>query len=111
MIRSRGIDFAAQQLPNILSDTSQQGSGDDITLGIIERIETGDADYIESVAAQAWGLEESHKSLEASMIRNQEQIQSDFSDVATQMQRLKHSQKKYRQNVTKLLYGLSITFF
>ena len=111
MIRSRGIDFAAQQLPNILNDTSQQGSGDDITLGIIERIETGDADYIESVAAQAWGLEESHKSLEASMIRNQEEIQSDFSDVATQMQRLKHSQKKYRQDVTKLFYGLSVTFF
>ncbi len=69
MIRSRGMDFVTQQLPNILSDTSQQGSGDDITLGIIKRIETGDADYIESVAAQAWGLE-SHQSLEASMIRN-----------------------------------------
>lgn len=110
MIRSRGIDLVVQQLPNILSETSQQGSGDDITLGIIKRIETGDADYIESVAAQAWGLE-SHKSLEASMIRNQEQIQEDFSDVATQMQRLKHSQKKYRQDVTKLFYALIGTFF
>lgn len=110
MIRSRGIDFVVQQLPNILSETSQQGSGDDITLGIVKRIETGDADYIESVAAQAWGLE-SHQSLEASMIRNQEQIQFDFSDVATQMQHLKHSQKKYRQDVTKLFYALIVTFF
>ncbi len=111
MIRSRGMDFVVQQLPNILSDTSQQGSGDDITLGIVKRIETGDADYIESVAAQAWGLEESYKSLEVNMIRNQEQIQEDFSDVATQMQRLKHSQKKYRQDVTKLFYALIVTFF
>lgn len=111
MIRSRGIDFVVQQLPNILSETSQQGSGDDITLGIVKRIETGDADYIESVAAQAWGLEESHKNDKANMIRNQEQIQLDFSDVATQVQRLKHSQKKYRQDITKLLYALSVTFF
>jgi hypothetical protein len=80
-------------------------------LGIVKHIETGDADYIESVAAQAWGLEESHKSLEASMIRNQEQIQEDFSDVATQMQRLKHSQKKYRQDATKLLYAMIVTSF
>lgn len=111
MIRSRGIDFVVQQLPNILSETSQQGSGDDITLGIVKRIETGDADYIESVAAQSGGLEESHKSDKASMIRNQEQIQEDFSDVATQVQRLKHSQKKYRQDVTKLFYAPIITFF
>ena len=43
MIQSRGIDFVVQQLPNILSETSQQGSGDDITLGIVKRVETGDA--------------------------------------------------------------------
>lgn len=109
MIRSRGIDFVVQQLPNILSDTSQQGSGDDITLGIIKHVETGDADFRESIAAQAWSLE-SHQ-IEASMIRNQEQIQEDFSDVATQMQGLKHSQNKYRQDITKLFYALIVTFF
>lgn len=44
LIRSRGLDAVREELTAILSDVSQQASGDDITLGIIKRAEDQDID-------------------------------------------------------------------
>ncbi len=40
LIRKQGVDYVAEQLKQFLENTSQNGSGDDITLGIITRITT-----------------------------------------------------------------------
>ena len=37
MVRNSGIDGLAEELPQILAEASEQGSGDDITLGVLER--------------------------------------------------------------------------
>lgn len=58
MIRSSGIDHVAKQLTSILEEASQQGSGDDITLGIIKRIEEGDVDDLKLVKGRLAALED-----------------------------------------------------
>lgn len=42
MMRTEGPDHVKQQLAQILADTSESGSGDDITLGLIRRTEGSD---------------------------------------------------------------------
>lgn len=37
MVRERGLEKVKQELPGILEEASKQGSGDDITLGILQR--------------------------------------------------------------------------
>ncbi len=108
MIRSRGIDHVVQQLTSILEDTSQQGSGDDITLGIIKRIEKGDVDYVESAfEAEAKARVELQNRLEEHMTKQQE----DISNVDSRLEKLDASYNKLRKGVERLLYGLLITFF
>lgn len=43
MIQTQGWDTLKQQLPRILAETSTRGSGDDITLGIIKRLNFQDS--------------------------------------------------------------------
>lgn len=43
-IRDRGIDAVKEELPNLLEEATTKGSGDDIALGIIRRIENVDSD-------------------------------------------------------------------
>ena len=45
MIHKNGINYIEKQLELFLSQTSAQGSGDDITIGIIKRLEEGDLDF------------------------------------------------------------------
>jgi serine/threonine protein phosphatase PrpC len=47
MIRSKGSQYLEEQLVEILAETSAKGSGDDITLGMIKRIESSDRDQLE----------------------------------------------------------------
>ena len=49
MIKDQGIDHVKRQLDSYLNQTSEQGSGDDITLGLIKRIKEGDCDYIKQL--------------------------------------------------------------
>jgi len=47
MIHLHGMDYIENQLESFLSQTSQQGSGDDITMGLVKLLEEGDLDYPE----------------------------------------------------------------
>ena len=47
MIHRHGMDYIENQLESFLSQTSQQGSGDDITMGLVKLLEEGDLDYPE----------------------------------------------------------------
>ena len=47
MINLHGMDYIENQLESFLSQTSQQGSGDDITMGLVKLLEEGDLDYPE----------------------------------------------------------------
>lgn len=44
LIRRDGFEQIAERLPQFLAETTEGGSGDDITLGLIRRLETGDRD-------------------------------------------------------------------
>lgn len=109
MIRSAGIDGVQKQLTSILKESSQQGSGDDITLGIIKRIEKGDVDYVESaLSAEAKARVELQNRLEEHMTKHQENI----SDVDFRLKNLERRYNKLSKDVAWLrLYSLSITFF
>ena len=45
MVRNAGLMNVAGQLPDFLRQTSERGSGDDISLGILKRREPQDADF------------------------------------------------------------------
>lgn len=111
MIRSTGIERVHKQLTSILEESSQQGSGDDITLGIIKRIEKGDVDYVESaLLVEAKAREQLQGQVEDRMTKHQEHI----SDVDSKLKNLDRRYNKLSKNVTWLrfwLYSLSATFF
>lgn len=48
IIRKQGLDSLAEELPAILAGASQEGSGDDITLGILQRVGGGSPKVVES---------------------------------------------------------------
>ncbi len=64
LIRQDGLMTVARQLPVYLDETSQGGSGDDITLGIIRRIELKDRDdMIQQQESQSSRLEDTEKKI------------------------------------------------
>jgi hypothetical protein len=46
MFKSNLTEEVRQKLEGFLQETSEKGSGDDITLGMIKRLETDDRDYL-----------------------------------------------------------------
>lgn len=100
MIRSGGIEHVAKQLTSILTETSQQGSGDDITLGIIKRIEEGDVDDLKEVKFRL-------AVQEVSMTKHQERV----LDVESRLSQVHQDQRKLSKRVEMLLYSLLVTFF
>lgn len=109
MLRSTGMDGVQKQLTSILEENSQQGSGDDITLGIIKRIEKGDLDYVESVlSAQAKAREELQNQVEEQMTKHQENI----SDIDIRLKDLHYKYNKLSKNFKLLtVCGFGVTFF
>lgn len=103
MSRQNGIIGVWKQLEHFLKETSAKGSGDDITLGIISRIEEGDWDY------QNKRITANHEELVRHrdiMNTQQEQI----TDVDNRIKRLSKQQKKTGKALLLLLIGLIVTF-
>lgn len=100
MIRSEGIARVAKQLTSILEEASKQGSGDDITLGIIKRIEEGDVDDLKLVKGRIAAQEDR-------MTKHQEHT----SHVESKLNYLDERQNTLKKGVERLLWGLLITFF
>jgi hypothetical protein len=51
MLRSWGRERVEAEVPSILSDVSRRGSGDDITLALLKRVESQDIDTLEAALA------------------------------------------------------------
>ncbi len=66
MVQSEGLKGIGLKLDGYLRDASEQGSGDDITLGIIKRLENEDHDYGSVMTIQ---LKEQHQKLEQKVKR------------------------------------------
>lgn len=85
LIRQDGLITVARQLPIYLDETSQGGSGDDITLGIIRRIEPMDRD---------------------DMIRQQENQNSRIEDTEKKIKYLNSRQSSLVKQV-RVLWGIA----
>ena len=103
MTRQNGITYVGQQLKGFLQDTSERGSGDDITLGIIRRVELGDRDSLDE---RLTAIEEELADQRDIMTIQQEKI----ADVETGSESLSERQKKMDKTLLLLLSGLIVTF-
>jgi serine/threonine protein phosphatase PrpC len=88
-----------QQLEGFLQEISTQGSGDDITLGLIKRLETHDLDNQEAQKKQMTKIEDN--------MRQQEKISGIDSN---KLKCLGKQQEKIDNKVTWVILGLTITF-
>lgn len=107
MIRERGMKEVKNQLKNILEETTQKGSGDDITLGIIRRIEKDDQDYlISTVDTTASDVKQLKSNLGEHMAKSQEKM----SNIDNELHRLHISDDKLKKSIEGLRRGLMISF-
>lgn len=103
MFKSHSAEEVRQKLQGFLEETSEKGSGDDITLGIIKRSEVHDRDYLPDL------LEDLGKKVtlvEDSNVRQKESI----SDIEINVKRLQHSEITVKNRVAVAIIGLVITF-
>jgi serine/threonine protein phosphatase PrpC len=107
MIFDRGLDFVAEQLEDILQTTSRDGSGDDITLGLIRQVEKKDPEHVEATLDDLQQRVDHQAALQEDyMIKSQEQ----FSAVESELQHLNDSQTILKQAVRTLQHNLVLTF-
>jgi serine/threonine protein phosphatase PrpC len=107
LIADRGQAELKQQLKKILQDTSQSGSGDDITLGIIRRIEEGDKDYLTTTVKTLKGrVERQAESQEVLMTQSEKK----FSNLDQAMQTLVESDRDRWRVIKKLQNRIAIAF-
>jgi serine/threonine protein phosphatase PrpC len=107
LIADRGQAELKQQLKKFLQDTSQSGSGDDITLGVIRRIEEGDKDYLTTTVKTLKGrVERQAESQEVLMTQSEKK----FSNLDQAMQTLVESDRDRWRVIKKLQNRIAIAF-
>ena len=102
MFKSNLTEEVRQKLEGFLQETSEKGSGDDITLGMIKRLETDDRDYLTD---RVEDLDRKVILVEESNMRQQENI----SGIESTVKRLDNHQKKIDNKVVLLILGLIVT--
>ena len=102
MFKSNLTEEVRQKLEGFLQETSEKGSGDDITLGMIKRLETDDRDYLTD---RVEDLDRKVILVEESNMRQQENI----SVFESKVKRLDNHQKKIDNKVVLLILGLIVT--
>jgi serine/threonine protein phosphatase PrpC len=103
MFKLKPTEEIEQQLEGFLQETSEKGSGDDITLGLIKRLEIGDIDYSEGQANRH--VTSIGKKKESS-VRQQE----DISGIESKVRHLRKQQEKINNKVVPVIVVLSVTF-
>lgn len=102
MFKSNLTEEVRQKLEGFLQETSEKGSGDDITLGMIKRLETDDRDYltdrVEDLGRQVTVVKESSM-----------RQQKDISGIESTVKRLDNHQKKIDNKVVLVILGLIVT--
>jgi serine/threonine protein phosphatase PrpC len=101
MFKSNLTEEIEKKLEEFLQETSEKGSGDDITLGIIKRLEEDDRDYEEDLERRDTSVE---KKKEFS-VRQQE----DISEIEGRVKSFRKQQEKIDNKVTMVILGLIIT--
>jgi serine/threonine protein phosphatase PrpC len=102
MFKSNLTEEVRQKLEGFLQETSEKGSGDDITLGMIKRLETDDRDYLTD---RVEDLDRKVILVEESNMRQQENI----SVFESKVKRLDNHQKKIDNKVVLVILGLIVT--
>ena len=102
MFKSNLTEEVRQKLEGFLQETSEKGSGDDITLGMIKRLETDDRDYltdrVEDLDRQVTVVKESSM-----------RPHKDISGIESTVKRLDNHQKKIDNKVVLVILGLIVT--
>ena len=102
MFKSNLTEEVRQKLEGFLQETSEKGSGDDITLGMIKRLEEDDRDYltdrVEDLGRQVTVVKESSM-----------RQQKDISGIESTVKRLDNHQKKIDNKVVLVILGLIVT--
>lgn len=102
MFKSNLTEEVRQKLEGFLQETSEKGSGDDITLGMIKRLETDDRDYLTD------RVEDLHRQVTVVKESSMRQ-QKDISGIESTVKRLDNHQKKIDNKVVLLILGLIVT--
>lgn len=102
MFKSNLIEDIGEQLEDFLQETSEKGSGDDITLGIIKRLEKDDQDHLEYLEKRVTSVK---KKVDSSM-RQQE----DISGIESKVNRLGKQPEIIHKKVSLLVLGFIVTF-
>jgi serine/threonine protein phosphatase PrpC len=100
MFKSNLIEEIRQQLEEILQQTSEKGSGDDITLGIIKRLETNDREYLEKRFLAV------ERKLESSNMRQQE----NFLGIENKVNKLNQQQNNTSKAVLRAFSLIAASF-
>jgi serine/threonine protein phosphatase PrpC len=113
MIREQGCEQVQEQLEHFLSETSRAGSGDDITLGIIKKLDENDlVDYLKLLHQRLYEsqkeveqlkdkIRELEESLEEKVNREVQQL---FTKLGEYQQKNQHELDSMKQNLeTKYL--------
>lgn len=102
MFKSNLTEEVRQKLEGFLQETSEKGSGDDITLGMIKRLETDDRDYLTD---RVEDLDRQVTVVKESSMRQQK----DISGIESTVKRLDNHQKKIDNKVVLVILGLIVT--
>jgi serine/threonine protein phosphatase PrpC len=102
MFKSNLTEEVRQKLEGFLQETSEKGSGDDITLGMIKRLETDDRDYLTD---RVEDLDRQVTVVKESSMRQQK----DISGIESTVKRLDNHQKKNDNKVVLVILGLIVT--
>lgn len=106
MIRKNGVDSVEKSLENFLKETSEGGSGDDISIGIIKRIKPGDLDY-QNYLDERITKNEKEQELQRDIMNIQREK---IEDVSSTVKHLSTTQEIYRKKVLGVALGLAVTF-
>ena len=102
MFKSNLTEEVRQKLEGFLQETSEKGSGDDITLGMIKRLEEDDRDYLKD---RVEDLDRQVTVVKESSMRQQK----DISGIESTVKRLDNHQKKIDNKVVLVILGLIVT--
>jgi serine/threonine protein phosphatase PrpC len=103
IIREQGMYFLEEQLESFLKETSKGGSGDDITLGIIERLERVNPDYTSTLT---YNNTQKIEEMQESMSQNTE----NNLNLEKKIDNLYRRQKITNNRLRSVFIGLFFTF-
>jgi serine/threonine protein phosphatase PrpC len=104
MIRTDGLEKVNSSLESWLAEASQSGSGDDVTVGIVKRLEEKDVD---SILRRITACETQIKDKDEQKNRLEEQGKR-IEGVENSLEEVKQGNQKILGRISKLLFGVVV---